>query len=200
VRGDNQSSAAGQPAEIPSARRIVTASVVALFVAAALLVTAVLPAEYGLDPLGTGRLLGLTALSNAGGAMSPESSAYRSDAMTFVLGPYQSVEYKYRLESGSSMIFAWESTRAVRYDFHAEPDGAAEGYAESFDMAEGARRAGRYTAPFPGIHGWYWENLGGGDATITLRTSGFYSRAIEFSESGQRPRELAPPAWTDGSK
>ncbi len=36
------------------------------------------------------------------------------------------------------------------------------------------------TAPFTGIHGWYWENAGKGDLTITLTTSGFYTAAEEL--------------------
>src|SRR6516225_8032244 len=49
----------------PSRKRIAKATGVALVVAAALLVTAVLPAEYGIDPLGTGKALHLTDLSKA---------------------------------------------------------------------------------------------------------------------------------------
>ena len=49
----------------PSRFAIAKAAALALVVAAVLLVTAVLPAEYGIDPLGTGRALGLTDLANA---------------------------------------------------------------------------------------------------------------------------------------
>ena len=52
-------------AEPPSVKTIVKATVLALLVAAALLVTAILPAEYGIDPLGTGKALRLTDLSKA---------------------------------------------------------------------------------------------------------------------------------------
>src|ERR1700680_1135870 len=49
--------------EAPSKGAIVKATVIALAVALLLLVTTVLPAEYGIDPLRTGALLGLTGLS-----------------------------------------------------------------------------------------------------------------------------------------
>jgi len=52
-------------AEPPSMKAIVKATVLALLVAAGLLVTAVLPAEYGIDPLGTGKALHLTDVSKA---------------------------------------------------------------------------------------------------------------------------------------
>jgi hypothetical protein len=49
-------------AEIPSKRQLNRATLVAAGVAAVLLVTTVLPAEYGVDPTGIGRVLGLTPM------------------------------------------------------------------------------------------------------------------------------------------
>ena len=50
------------PAGPPSARALLRSTVIALVVAAALLLTVVLPAEYGIDPTRVGRLLGLTQM------------------------------------------------------------------------------------------------------------------------------------------
>ena len=36
--------------------------------------------------------------------------------------------------------------------------GSPRGYAEFFDTNQGAGSNGAYQAPFPGIHGWWWEN------------------------------------------
>jgi hypothetical protein len=47
----------------PSGQRIAMSVLVALVVAAIVLVVAVLPAEYGIDPTGIGRALGLTELN-----------------------------------------------------------------------------------------------------------------------------------------
>src|SRR4030095_16132681 len=49
----------------PSKKRIIKATAVALLVAAAVLFTSVLPAEYGVDLLGTEKALGLIDLANA---------------------------------------------------------------------------------------------------------------------------------------
>ena len=57
--------------EPPSLRAIVTATIVALVVAVILLVTAVLPAEYGIDPLGTGKALRLMDLAKADAGKTP---------------------------------------------------------------------------------------------------------------------------------
>lgn len=48
--------------QAPSGKRIALSVLVAAAVAAVVLLTAVLPAEYGIDPTGVGRLLGLTEL------------------------------------------------------------------------------------------------------------------------------------------
>jgi hypothetical protein len=66
------------PIEVPSMAKIVTATVTALIVAVVILIVVVLPAEYGIDPLGTGRKLGLMDLAKAsepsgrGGAVSEQ--------------------------------------------------------------------------------------------------------------------------------
>jgi hypothetical protein len=51
--------------QAPSTGRILIATVVAALIAVVILVVAVLPAEYGIDPLGTGKALGLTSLAKA---------------------------------------------------------------------------------------------------------------------------------------
>ena len=169
----------------PSAARIVWATIAALLVAIVLLVTAILPAEYGIDPLGTGKLLGLVQLAQVRpGVVIQQADEYRLDSHEFVLGPYQFVEYKYRIEKDGSVLFSWQATGMVRSNLHSEPDGAAPGYAESFDQREGTQGHGTYTAPFSGVHGWYWENVDKKDVRITLATAGFYSGALEFSDGG----------------
>ena len=44
--------------ELPTTRQLVGSTLVAMAGAAALLVTVVLPSEYGIDPTGVGRVLG----------------------------------------------------------------------------------------------------------------------------------------------
>jgi hypothetical protein len=47
--------------------------------------------------------------------------------------------------------------------------------------------SGTMTAPFSGIHGWYWENTTDQAITVTLTSSGYYNIAHEFRD-GQPPR------------
>jgi len=59
-------------ADPPSARRLLLGIGSALLVAALLLVTVVLPAEYGIDPTGIGKALGLTAINGPAQAEAVE--------------------------------------------------------------------------------------------------------------------------------
>jgi hypothetical protein len=181
----------GSAESAPSAKRIALATLAALGVAGVLLVTVILPAEYGIDPLGTGRLLGVSALADVRpGVVTPQQGEHRRDLREFVLRPFQSVEYKYRIEEGGGMLYSWKATGLVSSELHSEPDGAPEGYAETFDKQQGVEAHGTFVAPFPGIHGWYWENLDKKEVTITLATAGFYDVPQEFFGGGVTVHEL----------
>lgn len=65
-------------AELPSAGQLLRSTVIAALIAAGLLVTAVLPAEYGIDPTGIGRVLGLTPMGEIKMALAAEAAAERA--------------------------------------------------------------------------------------------------------------------------
>jgi len=175
--------------EIVSKKTVLIATGIALGVAVIVLVVAVLPAEYGVDPLGVGRLLGLNALARAR-PITRHAEAYKIDSLDFDLHPGEWLEYFVRLEEGESMQFSWLSTSPASYNFHSAPDGAPPGFAESFDATESSEAHGTYTAPFAGIHGWYWENPGNEDLFIKLSTTGFYSYVELSRERANGYREL----------
>lgn len=66
--------------ELPSTARLIKATALSMAVAAVVLVTTVLPAEYGIDPTGIGRLLGLDALQPASEPDAPQPAAVPVDA------------------------------------------------------------------------------------------------------------------------
>lgn len=184
--------------------RLAMAAGIALLVAGLLLVTVILPAEYAVDPLGVGQRLGLLQLGEVGQQVAQlESSAattgaasttvliaaqekpFTHESVEFALQPGEGMEYKYRLEKGEVLLYSWRASVPVEFEFHAEPDGAPRGYAQSYEKGTGrASASGTLTAPFPGIHGWYWLNTSDQPITVTLTSSGFYSLAHEF-RSGQ---------------
>ena len=159
-----------------SIRRLGLAALASLLIAALVFAGAVLPAEYGVDPLGTGELFGLLALAQVA-AITAEEDEYRIDTVELPLPPGAWVEYTYRLEEGAAMLYTWRATGPLEYNFHSAPDGAPPGYAESFDARESDAADGSYIAPFAGVHGWYWENPGASAVTITVHTAGFYRDA-----------------------
>src|SRR6185503_14437642 len=128
-------------------QRIALASGAALLIAGVILVTCILPAEFGLDPLGTGAKLGLLELGvtgqqvqaleaskAAGGAsgvstVAHQEAAFKAETVDFKIGPRQGMEYKYRLDKGEALLYSWKTTVPVNYELHAEPDGAPRGYA-----------------------------------------------------------------------
>ncbi len=63
------------PNETPSGRSLLRSTLIALLVAIVLLVTCVLPAEYGKDLTGIGRLLGLTQMGEVKLALAEEAAS-----------------------------------------------------------------------------------------------------------------------------
>lgn len=183
-------------------QRIAVAAAAALLVAGLVLVMFVLPAEYGVDPLGTGARFGLVELGVTGQQVAAleaaaaaetgagqaaiivnQDRAFVEETVDFAVAAGGWMEYKYRLEEGEALLYSWTATGPVNYELHAEPDGAPRGYAQSYELRQATSEAsGTLTAPFSGIHGWFWENLGDQEITVTLTTAGFYNLAHEFRE------------------
>lgn len=185
--------------QTPSKGAIVKATLIALAVAALILFTAVLPAEYGIDPLRTGKALGLLGLAkagdnNAGGRATPaqtgiytaQSGDYKVDSEDLALLPGEGVEIKYHMQKGAGMVYAWKATGKVQFEFHGEPDHKPRpDYFESYQLDNKAGQDhayGSFTAPTTGIHGWFWENKGKKEIMIHLTSAGFYDSAKMYSD------------------
>ena len=132
-------------APAPSRRSIAKATALALVTAVVVLVTVVLPAEYGIDPLGTGRALGLLDLYTAeqaapppivpaaGGPVYPQPTDYRIDSRQLTVPSLGSIEFKYQLAEGAAIIYSWRATAPVDFDFHTEPAGKPPQASETFE-------------------------------------------------------------------
>lgn len=64
-------------AELPTSAQLLKSTVIAIVAAIAILVTIVLPSEYGIDPTGTGRVLGLTEMGEIKTQLAEEAEADR---------------------------------------------------------------------------------------------------------------------------
>ena len=185
-----------------SRRAIAKASAMAFAVAIIVLLTAVLPAEYGIDPLGTGRASGLLDLYQAartpispaeGGPVIPQAATYRVDRRELTVPSLGSVEFKYQLPKGESFVYSWRATAPVEFDFHTEPAGKPPEASETFERGEADEKQGVYTAPYDGLHGWYWENLYDADVVVTLEAAGFFSEGRLFLPNRSPQRIAIPP-------
>lgn len=153
----------------------------------------VLPAEHGVDPTGLGRALGLTDMAEDAEhteAVHAADGRVVTDALAFTLQPYENIEIKYRLPEDAGMVFSWTATAPVEFDLHAEPDGAEEGFAESFVDGKSDHYNGTYHAGFSGIHGWFWENRNLTPVDITLELTGFVEGATIFRDGFVEERTI----------
>jgi hypothetical protein len=189
---------AGPYGNVASGRSLAKATLAALVVAGIVLATVVLPAEYGIDPLGTGAALGLddlfaakaevaaqsaapaTVTPGEGGPLFPRFVNFRTDSRTLVIPPKVGIEFKYELDKGATMIYEWKADYFVDFDFHTEKANTKPVVSDSYEKGEGVQKRGGYTAPYDGIHGWYWENASDKPVTITIRAAGFFDAARLF--------------------
>jgi len=186
--------------DVPSKSRIAKATGIALLVALILLFTAVLPAEYGYDPLKTGKALGLTGISQADvkevkgaaptpaagqtGVFTPQPKIYKVDSEDFQLRPGEGMEMKYHMVKGAGMLYGWKANGKLAFEFHGEPDVKPnKDYFESYELDKAGRESayGSFTAPSTGIHGWFFQNKSDKEVSFHLTVSGFFDSAKMFA-------------------
>lgn len=192
-----QSSAAPPPEEPPSSARLIRATLLAAGVAAIVLVTVVLPAEYGLDPTGVGRATGLyrpaadtsgdagaepavagsASAPGTGAALFTSDTPFRSDELSITLAPGEGGEIKAQMNAGERLVFSWTASGGgVDVDMHGEAT-TDSGTDRSYETGEFETAGhGAFAAPMTGNHGWFWQNLNDVPVTVTVKTSGFYRR------------------------
>ena len=183
--------------ELPSAKKLLQSTILAATTAAVLLVTVVMPAEYGIDPTGIGKIMGLTSMGKIKIGLAEESARQkpatevavpvqqaaplsaavqqRSDEMKVTLAPGQSTEIKVTLQKGEKVNYKWFSSGGkVQFDNHGDSAQANVNY-HGYGKGTKASDEGVIEAAFNGQHGWYWKNRGSESLTITLQTTGAYS-------------------------
>lgn len=122
---------------LPSLPQLIKATALALMAAALILITIVLPAEYGIDPTGIGKAMRLTDLGvgRANAAIIPVASAplpdrapvapqpaapvmvnatltktevpFRTDELSMTLQPGEGVEIEALMRKGEQVVFKW---------------------------------------------------------------------------------------------
>lgn len=177
-----------------STTQLLKATALAAGVAVVLLVVAVLPAEYGYDPTGAGRLLGFGSLyqveveeeheitpppgmePTAGATVVRHETPFKVEELSLTLQPDEGAEIKASMQAEESFVFGWTSSGPVSFDMHGERLGAGDAFSSYWKDRDHIVAHGRFVAPFDGTHGWWWKNDGAEPVTITVKVGGYYER------------------------
>jgi len=174
-----------------SIKSLIISCLVSIALAIVILLIAVLPAEFNIDPTGLGKKLGLTVLAQtdtetikAGVISCPEAAKPADgetepvewpDSVMITVPAGKGLEYKFHVNKGDKLEFIWKTDGSSLYfDFHGEPQGNTTGYFKSFKESTQSESSGTLIAPFTGSHGWYWENKTNHAVIINLKTRGQY--------------------------
>lgn len=191
-------------AELPSKGKLIRSTIVAAIAAATLLVTVVLPAEYGVDPTRIGRVLGLTEMGNIKQQLALEADevedveALEVQSETVAIAepsanatpttPAPSLwaeETSLTLEPGAAAEVKLIMVDGDRVEYEWSVDKGhlnsdlhtddIEGKTHSYKQGRAETiNAGEFTAVSKGAHGWFWRNRSKENVTVTLKVKGDY--------------------------
>lgn len=188
-------------AELPSTPKLIKSTIIAIIAAAVILITLVLPAEFGIDPTGIGQLTGLKRMGEIKTSLAKEleeseprpindgifaaeptptdPASPRTDELSVTLAPDKSTEIKITMTKGTTVDFTW-STNAGQafYDLHAD---SKEVNYHTYEKGTESTKSGTLEAAFDGNHGWYWKNRTPNPITITLKATGQYQDIKEMN-------------------
>lgn len=192
-------------ADLPSKGKLIRSTIIAAIAAATLLVTVVLPAEYGIDPTRIGHVLGLTEMGDIKQKLVLEADeaeaaeALEVQAQTFAApepsaevtptAPVQSLwtdETFLTLEPGAAaevkLVMAEGDTAQYEWAVdkgHLNSDlhtDDVDGKTHSYKQGRAETiNTGEFTAVSEGAHGWFWRNRSKENVTVTLKVKGDYS-------------------------
>lgn len=191
-------------AELPTSKQLLRSTAIAILAAAAILITIVLPAEYGIDPTGIGRTLGLAEMGEIKKQLAEEAerdhgAADRhpnlierifagllikpAAAQTAPTGRSDQMTITLKPGDGAEIKLAMKKGAKVNYSWTAsggvvnyDMHGDAGGQEMSYEKGRAkSGTEGVLEAASDGYHGWFWRNRDKSDVTVTLRTSGAYA-------------------------
>lgn len=188
--------------ELPSSAKLLKSTAIAAVSAVAILVTVVLPAEYGVDPTRIGSVLGLTEMGEIKrelaeekrldemGALDDRPSLWSDiaglffskaaaqdmpewrDQTTFTLAPGDTAEWKMEMTEGQTAQYQM-IVEGGRVNFDLHGHGG--GKSVTYEKGRGSTGSeGGLIAAFDGDHGWFWRNRDKSDVTVTVKVRGEY--------------------------
>ncbi len=190
-----------QPSEkdLPTSTQLLKATVVAIAVAFILIVVVVLPAEYGSDPTGVGKILGLKEMGEIKMSLLDEShkessqqnttssieidhteeamvnNTINKDVVEITIEPGQAIEIKLEMRSGSLVQYEWKTIKGgLNYNLHGDGYKGSQQFISYKKGRMVPSDSGELKAEFDGYHGWFWRNREKFSVTVNLQTSGDY--------------------------
>jgi hypothetical protein len=189
----------GQTSSPPSRRALLLQIGGALVGATVIVGLFVLPAEFGIDPTGFGKLTGLSRLAapqevkvaapapGAGPLARTYPVAFRADEIEIPLDTIEAgsgkeeIEFKVKMKKGATLVYSWSVEGMNKpdefySDFHSQSDPTPKIQVMSHEARTGLGGNGALVAPFDGIHGWYLQNQSVTQVKVRLKLAGFYER------------------------
>ena len=194
---------AKQPIEkdLPSSAQLLKSTIIAIIMIVILFVMVILPAEYGTDPTGVGKLLGLKEMGDIKMSLLEESqneslqesepfsifsdsveaekigNTINEDVVEITIEPGKAIEIKLEMKIGDVVQYEWRTIKGgLNYNLHGD---GYKGSKKSINYKKGRMvpsDSGELKAEFDGYHGWFWRNREKFSVTVILQTSGDYIR------------------------
>ena len=195
--------------ELPSSAQLLRSTIIAAVAAAAILMTVILPAEYGIDPTGVGKALGLAEMGEIKRELAEEAkrdhgaSLRQSNEPSIIdrlLGAIVGTAYaqdkkawadevRFQLKPGETHELKLTMKKGDIASYLMVVEGGrinfdlhAHGNGQSITYKKGRGSTGsegQIVAAFNGNHGWFWRNRDRKTATVLLKLRGAYSELKE---------------------
>ena len=192
-----------QPTEkdLPTSAQLLKSTIIAIIMIVILFVMVILPAEYGTDPTGVGKLLGLKEMGDIKMSLLEESQneslqesepfsidtdsveaekisdTINEDVVEITIEPGKAIEIKLEMKIGDIVQYEWRTIKGgLNYNLHGD---GYKGSKKSINYKKGRMvpsDSGELKAEFDGYHGWFWRNREKFSVTVILQTSGDYIR------------------------
>ena len=192
-----------QPTEkdLPTSAQLLKSTIIAIIMIVILFVMVILPAEYGTDPTGVGKLLGLKEMGDIKMSLLEESqneslqesepfsifsdsveaekisNTINEDEVEITIEPGKAIEIKLEMKIGDVVQYEWRTIKGgLNYNLYGD---GYKGSKKSINYKKGRMvpsDSGELKAEFDGYHGWFWGNREKFSVTVILQTSGDYIR------------------------
>ncbi|SEP18032.1 hypothetical protein SAMN04490248_13310 [Salinihabitans flavidus] len=196
--------------ELPSSAQLLKSTAIAVVAAVAILVTVVLPAEYGIDPTGVGGAIGLAEMGEIKTQLAEEAEMDRqmmeaegdqSSLLNDIFGLFVGAahaqeagtwrdEITFTLEPGASAEWKLVMNEGQTAEYRMLVEGGrvnfdlhghGGGQSVTYEKGRGSDGAeGEILAKFSGEHGWFWRNRDDSAVTVTVQVRGEYA---EFKDA-----------------